>query len=55
MSIERNERGLPVCITGLNPKGLCSCCHADGVNCCAGCDERVDCNIACGFIEIGKM
>lgn len=45
-----NERGQPICITGLNPYGLCSCCHINGIKCCAGCRNRDDCNIVCGYI-----
>lgn len=41
----------PVCITGKNPYGLCSCCHSDGRKCCIGCSEAQDCNIRCGWID----
>lgn len=39
-----NEQDQPICITGLNPYGLCSCCHINGIKCCAGCRDRNDCN-----------
>jgi hypothetical protein len=53
MHIERNERGQPICITGWNPSGLCSSCHFDGAGCCAGCQEKDDCNVVCGFLKEG--
>lgn len=37
------------CITGKNPNGTCSCCGAEGVKCCAECEE--DCNGRCGWLE----
>lgn len=51
MNIKRNEQGLPICITEQNPSGLCSCCHTDGIKCCAGCKDKDDCNIVCGYLE----
>lgn len=53
MNIKRNESGMPVCITGQNPNGICSCCHAEGIKCCAACPE--DCNIRCGWIDKKEM
>ena len=40
------------CITGKNPYGTCPCCGADGMKCCAGCEE--DCNGRCGWCEKEK-
>lgn len=50
----RIETGLPKCVTGKNPYGLCSCCRADGMVCCAGCSNKDDCNIVCGYIHEQK-
>lgn len=48
---DKNENGQPICVTGLNPNGFCSCCRYDkGIKCCAGCRDRSDCNIVCGWI-----
>ncbi len=46
----RTEAGLPKCITGKNPSGLCSCCRTDGIVCCVECKDKDDCNIVCGYI-----
>lgn len=51
MSIKKNEQGLPVCITGKNPYGLCSCCHSDDIHCCAKCEDKNNCNSVCGYLE----
>ena len=47
----QNEKGQPICITGKNPYGLCSCCHYDGIQCCISCSDKNDCNIVCGYID----
>lgn len=37
------------CITGASPYGICSCCGAEGVKCCAACKK--DCNVRCGWYQ----
>ncbi len=37
------------CITGASPYGVCSCCGAEGVECCAACKK--DCNVRCGWYQ----
>lgn len=41
-------QGIRKCITGKNPYGTCVCCGADGVKCCAECNN--DCNGRCGWL-----
>lgn len=45
----------PVCLTGHNPHGFCSCCRADGQQCCLGCKNKDSCNIVCGWIPEEKV
>lgn len=46
-----NDNGHPVCIAGKNPYGICSCCHYDGIRCCAASKDKDDCNIVCGYLD----
>ena len=43
------QRWPKTCITGKSKYGNCNCCGANGVKCCAECNE--DCNSRCGWLD----
>ena len=47
----KNNNSHPICITGKNPYGICSCCKSDDIECCASCKDKDNCNIVCGWLD----